>query len=259
MIAKNKLTNRITLIIFLLLGIGFSFLNNAFAQRGEDKGRGGNKNSRANEQRGGERRGADIEAMRKAIAERLRSGADMESIRKGIADRVKKGLIKREDAGKNLEGLSKRAEGARRGQSNQRKENGDDSLEHLMNELRRDIRGSQERGDRRKAEELMHELRELEEKHHNRNKHDEEEHDRERHDKERHDEERELHKWAEGMENHMKQLHRRIDEMSHVIESMRREIERLHRERDQANRRQHDNRQHDNRQHDNRQKNNRQA
>ena len=248
MIAKNKLTNRITLIIFLLLGIGVTFSTSAFAQRGEDKGRGGNNNARTNEQRGGERRGTDLEAMRKTIAERLRSGADMESIRKGIVERVRKGLIKREDAGKILEGLSKRAEGARRGQGNERKGNGDDSPEHLINELRRDIRRSQERGDRRKAEELMRKLRELEEKHHN----------RERHDRERHDEERELREWAEGMENHMKQLHRRIDEMSKEIESMRREIERLHRERDQANRQQHDNRQHDNRQHDNRQQNNRQ-
>ena len=162
MIAKHKLMNRITIIIFLFLGIGVTFLTSAFAQREESKGRDRNNNARANQQRGGERRGADVEAIRKGIAERLRGGADMESIRKGIVERVRKGIIKREDAGKMLEGLRKRTEGAKRDQDNERKGREDNSLEHQMNELRRDIRKSQENGDRRKAEELMHKLRELE-------------------------------------------------------------------------------------------------
>ncbi|MDB4712298.1 hypothetical protein OAF35_06475, partial [Verrucomicrobiales bacterium] len=227
--------NRITIIIFLFLGIGATFLTDAFSQREESKGRDGHNKARANQQRGGERRGADTEAIRKGIAERLRSGADMESIRKGIEERVKKGIIKREEAGKMLEGLRKRAEGARRGQGNEKKGRKDDSLEHHMNELRQNIRRSQENGDQRKAEELMHKLRELEE-HHEKANHDGERHEREEHDGEEHDEERQLHEWARGMENHMKQLHRRIDEMSNVIESMKREIERLHRDRYQANR-----------------------
>ena len=114
MIAKHKFMNRITIIIFLFLGIGVTLLTDAYAQREESKGRDRNNNPRANQQRDGERRGADIEAIRKSIAERLRGGADMESIRKGIAERVRKGVIKREDAGKMLEGLRKRDEGAKR-------------------------------------------------------------------------------------------------------------------------------------------------
>ncbi|MED6299877.1 MAG: hypothetical protein VX860_07275, partial [Verrucomicrobiota bacterium] len=185
MIAKHKIMNRITIIIFLFLGIGATFLTSAFAQREESKGRDGHNNARANQQRGGERRGADVEAMRKGIAERLRGGADMESIRKGIVERVRKGIIKREDAGKILKGFRKRSEGAKRSQGNERKGREDNALEHQMNELRRDIRKSQENGDRRKAEELMHKLRELELKRHNRGKHDGEKHNGERHDRER--------------------------------------------------------------------------
>ena len=197
MIAKNKFMNRITIIIILFLGIGVTVLTDAYAQREESKGPDRNNNGRSNQQRGGERRGADIEAIRKGIAERLRGGADMESIRKGIAERVRKGAIKREDAGKILEGLRKREEGAKRAQGNERKGREDNSLEHQMNELRRDIRKSQENGDRRKAEELMHKLKELESKHHERG----------RHEGDRHVSERQLNEWAKGMENHMKQLH----------------------------------------------------
>ncbi|MBT7981429.1 MAG: hypothetical protein HN584_02595 [Akkermansiaceae bacterium] len=62
-----------------------------------------------------------------------------------------------------------------RGNEGIRREN--NSLEHQMNELRRDIRKSQENGDRRKAEELMHKLRELESKHHERGKNDRERHE----------------------------------------------------------------------------------
>ena len=67
--------------------------------------RGGDNNARTNQQRGGDRGGADMEAMRK----RIEAG-------------VKSGKIKREDAGKILEGLRKRMEAANRGDDDKKEE-----------------------------------------------------------------------------------------------------------------------------------------
>ena len=74
-------------------------------KRMEAANRGGGDNARANQQRGGERGGADMEAMRKRIEEGVRSGR-----------------IKREDAGKMLEGIRKRMEAAKRGGDDKKEE-----------------------------------------------------------------------------------------------------------------------------------------
>ena len=74
-------------------------------KRMEAANRGSADNARANQQRGGER-----------------GGADMEAIRKRIEAGVKSGRIKREDAGKMLEGIRKRMEAAKRGGDDKKEE-----------------------------------------------------------------------------------------------------------------------------------------
>ena len=74
-------------------------------KRMEAAGRGGNNNARANQQRGGDRGNADYDALRK----RIEAG-------------VKSGRIKREDAGKMLEGIRKRMEAAKRGGGDKKEE-----------------------------------------------------------------------------------------------------------------------------------------
>ncbi len=89
--------------IFSVLLIATSMA--VISSEAQERGRGGNRNARPDPQRGGDR-----------------GGADMDAIRKRIEAGVKSGKIKREDASKWLEGLRNRMEAAKRGGEDKKEE-----------------------------------------------------------------------------------------------------------------------------------------